>query len=305
MKIWAANFIFPGLIARTILLFTLAFVSAIPALAADRMMEPPGGSLEDLQARMFAGVPDTYSGAEIKGRIVDAETGEPIEGAVVVAGWQISKTIITPDFPFFWTTRRSRVVHVAESLSDHEGRYVVPAWGPIERPVDWRREGSFDPQLAIFKPGYEPVYPNNTLKENGQSSSKPFNPITASLLRSIHDGKDIALCRYGKCDSQRLIPMSPNPHEKRTPEQISQAKVALFISHLWGNVRNADESNARDDSSLRLEAIRRQCRAIMMAHEEWRKVGITETPPAWQKTCFPWCGLSHETRKFVEVECGK
>lgn len=305
MKTGLAGFAISSLLARVFSLIFLAFAAPMPAFAADRMMEPPGGSLDDVQARMFAGVPDTYSGAEIRGRIVNAENGEPIEGAVVVAGWQISKTIITPDFPFFWTTRRSRVLHVAEALSDREGRYVMPAWGPIERPADWRREGPFDPQLAIFKPGYEPDYPNNMMKENGQSSAKPFNPITASLLRSMHDGEDIALCQYGKCDSRRLIPMSPNPHEKRTPEQISQAKVGLFISHLWGNVSNADESNARGDSPLRLDAIRRQCRAIMMAHEEWRKVGEMETPPAWQKTCFPWCGLSHETRKFVEVECSK
>lgn len=302
MKTVLAGFTLPSLLARMVLLFTLIFAAVMPTLAADRMMEPPGGSLEDLQARMFAGVPDAYSGAEIKGRIVDAENGEPIEGAVVVASWHISKTIITPDFPLFWTSRRERLFYVTEALSDREGRYVIAAWGPIERPADWRRKGPRDPQLAIFKSGYEPVYPNNALKENGQFSPKPFNSSMASILHSIHDGEDIALCRYGKCEKKTLAPLNIDSRETRTPEQISKDKVESFASHLERNVRPlADDPDARDGSPLRLDAIRRQHQAILSVHEELQKLGKI----AGKAPCYPGChSWSPEIEKFIKSEYG-
>lgn len=56
------------------------------------------------------------------GHLVDAETGKPIEGAVVLATWFIDPTL-TEGGHF-------AAIAVEEAVTDVEGRYVVAGWGP-------------------------------------------------------------------------------------------------------------------------------------------------------------------------------
>lgn len=90
--------------------------------------------------------PLTYSAKEIHGQIVDAETGEPIEGAVIVAQWILFEIGVG---------HRKRL-HIEETVTDKGGHYVIPAWGPKPHPpfTELDRE---DPMLAIFKTGYAPL----------------------------------------------------------------------------------------------------------------------------------------------------
>lgn len=47
------------------------------------------GVLLFVAAVWFSGIATFYSSADVEGRIVDEETGKPIEGAVVVGIWQL------------------------------------------------------------------------------------------------------------------------------------------------------------------------------------------------------------------------
>jgi len=63
---------------------------------------------------------ELYSGGPWRGRVIDADTKEPIEGAVVVAVWQREY-----DGPFEGITR----FHEAkEVLTDKEGKFEMPAY---------------------------------------------------------------------------------------------------------------------------------------------------------------------------------
>src|SRR4030066_1175644 len=79
-----------------------------------------------------------------KGRIIDIETKEPIEGAVVLAVWQ--RAYITPagDNTYFYNAK--------EVLTDKEGRYEIPSYRPINLLplISYIRE----PEFTIFNPGY-------------------------------------------------------------------------------------------------------------------------------------------------------
>lgn len=90
--------------------------------------------------------PLTYSAKEIRSQIVDAETGQPIEGAIVVAQWVLSHVGSGG-----YGTR----LHVYETTTDKKGSYLIPAWGPTPHPplTDLMYR---DPQILIFKSGYEP-----------------------------------------------------------------------------------------------------------------------------------------------------
>jgi len=79
-----------------------------------------------------------------RGKIIDVETKEPIEGAVVVAFW--SRTWRTPagDNPYIY--------EVKEIVTDREGKIEMPSYTPINLlPIISYMKG---PEFIIFKPGY-------------------------------------------------------------------------------------------------------------------------------------------------------
>ncbi|GFE59365.1 carboxypeptidase-like regulatory domain-containing protein [Geobacter sp. AOG1] len=84
-----------------------------------------------------------YYKPEYHGRVIDIDTGQPIEGAVVVAKYQ-KETLAPPVEP------KSSVIHVKETLTDKDGRFTFPSYTTIIQPFSW----SYDVSFLIFKPGY-------------------------------------------------------------------------------------------------------------------------------------------------------
>lgn len=79
-----------------------------------------------------------------KGRILDIETKEPLEGTVVLAVWErVYRTPAGPNAYFY---------NAKEALTDKEGRYEIPSYTPINLlPIISFMRG---PRFFIFKPGY-------------------------------------------------------------------------------------------------------------------------------------------------------
>jgi hypothetical protein len=85
-----------------------------------------------------------YSAEAIEGRVVDRNG--PLEGVIVVAYWQVEGGFMQP--------RPLSQLRIIEAVTDKEGRYAFPAWGPA---VVMRGDlGSRAPGLVLFKPGYTP-----------------------------------------------------------------------------------------------------------------------------------------------------
>lgn len=136
--------------------------------------------LELLLTGCSAARPLTYRAAAIQGRIVDAETGQPVEGAAVVAVWEID---VIKGNPFVALVERSERLHILEAVTDATGAYTIPAWGPTL--LSPRAQVSrYEPQLYIFKRGYHTKRLNN--HELGRAHAVP---------ESIWDGKVIELER--------------------------------------------------------------------------------------------------------------
>ncbi len=138
------------------LLFVFSLLSALFALSA-------------------CATPLTYSAEEIHGQIVDAETGQPIEGAVVVAQWVLFEGGIGHG------GHKGRL-HIYETVTDKDGRYFIPAWGPKAHPPMTELDNR-DPEILIFKSTYEPktLY-NSVMRED-------------SVRVSDWDGKVVKLVR--------------------------------------------------------------------------------------------------------------
>jgi hypothetical protein len=118
----------------------------------------------------------TYSSKELHGQVVETETGQPVEGAVVVASWLLSPTM--------WGHEQyHKRLHIVETVTDAEGRFVIPAWGPKLLPPLTELDET-NPRLVVFKSSYKPAWrPNATL---------PSGPV----LDADWNGKVIQLERF-------------------------------------------------------------------------------------------------------------
>jgi hypothetical protein len=122
--------------------------------------------------------PAFYSGAEIRGWVVDAQTQQPLEGVHVVAQWILSSGIVHGEH----VTR----LQILETVTDAKGEYYLPPWGPKPRPFLSVLEWGFDPILTFFKPGYRPDGRDNY-------SPPPDDEAELSQRISLWHGKPIAL----------------------------------------------------------------------------------------------------------------
>lgn len=128
-----------------------------------------------LAAQVEDSPPLTYSAKPVRGVVVDAGTGEPLEGVIVVAQWILHE-------PGKGSWKR---LHVFETTTDAKGNYLIPGWGPKDNTwYPWTRLRDEDPALSFFKRGYIPHYLQNRLERN------------ESVRFSEWDGKAIKLQKF-------------------------------------------------------------------------------------------------------------
>lgn len=133
-------------------------------------------------AACATGIPASYSAQPIRGKVVDASTGQPLEGVIIVAQWILYETSPGGQNP------RKRL-QVLETVTGPDGSYAFPGWGPKPNPTVFDKTHLYfccfltsrDPQLSLFKPGYRP----RTVKNQGRSDS--------AVRTSDWDGKTIEL----------------------------------------------------------------------------------------------------------------
>lgn len=90
--------------------------------------------------------PPFYRAGAIEGRVVDDVTGAPIEGAHVLASWELVN----------FRVRHAAWAHVAETVTDGDGRFVIPSWGPTLRWPPWGAMRASEPRLSVFVRGHNP-----------------------------------------------------------------------------------------------------------------------------------------------------
>jgi hypothetical protein len=84
-----------------------------------------------------------YHKPEFKGKVIDAETKEPIEGTVVVAVYYKATMGLGAG-------SISSIINTREVLTDKDGIFRIPSYTTIILPFSWSASASF----IIFKPGY-------------------------------------------------------------------------------------------------------------------------------------------------------
>jgi hypothetical protein len=119
--------------------------------------------------------PLLYSAKEIRGQIVDEQTGQPIEGVIVVAQWVLYQAGLGHG-------GHNGRLHVYETVTDKDGRYFIPAWGPKPHLPMTKLFGR-DPEILIFKSAYEPDWLENSVMHEDSVRVSDWNGKVVKLKK--------------------------------------------------------------------------------------------------------------------------
>ncbi len=112
-----------------------------------------------------------YTSNPIRGTIIDDKTRNPIEGAIIVATWELVGGV---------HNQYQGPLKITETTSGNDGTYTLPAWGPTVTSAG--RVRASNPRIQVYKWGYRiRVFSNREYGSADTSISSQWN------------GKDLAL----------------------------------------------------------------------------------------------------------------
>ncbi|NJD55145.1 MAG: carboxypeptidase regulatory-like domain-containing protein [Nitrospirae bacterium] len=151
------------------------------------------------------------AGGPYKGRVIDTETKQPLEGAVVLAVWQsVTPTVADQAYSY---------LDAEEVLTDSNGRFVVGKHPPMTLRPGWV-EG---PHITIYSPGY---------------GFYPRYQVSPSIPTGLHGGTDELLRRMEK--EEMIIELPRLTREER-----------LYFVHLSVDDFDVPDKNKRNLLRLR------------------------------------------------------
>jgi len=139
---------------------------------------------------------------EFRGKVIDAETKELIEGVVVVAIYQKYPIISGP------AGGNTSIVKIKETLTDEKGEFYFPPYTTIIQPFAREEETVF----IIFKPGYG-SYPRRQVSPPPLVSQEKFFSKELGTKGEKHFRSKTVSFTYGVVELPRL----------RTPEERLRA----------------------------------------------------------------------------------
>jgi len=116
-------------------------------------------------------LPVYYKSSPISATVVDAYTGQPIEGATIQVRW----SALHHKWP---EGADSMDIHTATTTTDKNGLFTIPAWGPVGAARKWHYY-DFDPMVSFSKTGYKSAYKDNDNNQDSVTSGAiPFLSVT-------------------------------------------------------------------------------------------------------------------------------
>lgn len=134
----------------------------------------------------------TLSAEPVAARVVDADTHQPLTGVVIMANWELHQGSFTGHAP-------PCAVDVEEAVTDENGNFRIPGWGPItvDSSCEMRDE---NPSMILFKSGYRV----------GGVDNNPMDPLkTVTVSRSAWNGVTMKMHKFPNMD---LVDNGPNSY---------------------------------------------------------------------------------------------
>lgn len=121
----------------------------------------------------------------IDSQVVDLDTGTPIEGAVVMAYWELHSGSLSGD------SLPCGAANVEDAVTDKDGKFHVAGWGPT-RPGCGGEMRQGNPHLYVFKPGYYYTdVPNGTPDTRSVTTTHNAWAGQSLKLRPIKDAQPV------------------------------------------------------------------------------------------------------------------
>lgn len=185
----------------------------------------------------------SYSASPMEARVVDADSGQPLPDVIVVAHWALRFGLEGGD---------SADLQVLETVTDRDGRFAFPGWGPEGVPSAFpsgARMASTAPSLILFKRGYEPRWISNSVKSPGANASpaSEWDGTRIALRRFEGDAAVYALAlssvltgvSYGGCGWQRIprmiVALNAEAERLRREGRVPHAAAQPSIAELEAN----------------------------------------------------------------------
>lgn len=125
-----------------------------------------------------------YKAAPISGKVVDKETGEPIEGVHVAVYWQYYSNGFViyseNDYP-------TKVGGVSETITDEKGEFHIPCWEVYF--TDQNKIGGESPIIGLYKKGYVFNRVSNFTSSWGNENSLAFENRNFPRIKHTEDGE--------------------------------------------------------------------------------------------------------------------
>lgn len=139
-----------------------------------------------------------YHEKELKGKILDIDTKQPIEGAVVVVEYKKATLGLGAG-------SISSIIDVRETLTDKQGNFRIPSYTTVIQPFSWQIPNT----VIIFKPGYASL-------KTGASNFIGQMPVkegswhwSKKLKYRMHGAGIVELPRFKEAEERRLHIPSP------------------------------------------------------------------------------------------------
>jgi len=181
--------------------------------------------------------PPVYAAPETKGVAIDAETGQPLEGVIVVAYWELKG----------FHTYPVGLMMVQEGVTGAQGRFELPAWGPKPRsPLTGQLE-SLEPELLAFKRGYVRQYePTEIPKKQHPQQVLKFKKVpedSKEYLRGVSfiDDNLRLMFRYEDCSWKQIPRMLVAMHQERLRLDAKGVKDPFNYIH---TIEDRDQNSA-------------------------------------------------------------
>jgi hypothetical protein len=101
-----------------------------------------------------------YFADSISGTVIDAQSGEPVAGVVVVTRWEQTGLL---------HLGLHRILGVSETVTDASGAFVIEGWGPRLTRHVLGRVANESPQTILFRAGYAPLFVSNFRKASREN----------------------------------------------------------------------------------------------------------------------------------------
>ena len=132
----------------------------------------------------FPTTPVHYKCPEISSVVIDSFTGKPVENATVAIRWSALR-------PRDWHGSHIMDIHAVTVTTGKDGRFVVPAWGPVTTDRAWRLY-DWDPDVSVTKNGCKPADESNTYNQENVTRNTPvWGNVTLKVPSWVEQGIEL------------------------------------------------------------------------------------------------------------------